>query len=662
MNRQIQISYLKVLVFYLCVEVVKGQGRLLSPPGRSSLWRFGYGTPINSNDNALSCGGIQHRWKVNQGKCGVCGDPWDIKPRDNEAGGQYAREIIAGVYKSGSLLEAVVEVANNNGGYFEFRICAHNNFSSPVKAECLEKELLTLEDDVSTRYYNIQSGYNTVLLKIPYDLTCDQCVLQWKYRTADQYGCETGGEGKEVCGFGYGEIQTEYYACADIAIYPDDKSVQEYNKFITGLDATSGSYTNRTSMLVSRAKRTTHRIFSQNTPTVSKEIFFQPNSRSNTPFSGREAQVEWSWNIKHIKSPVDYNTVVGRMRRRTHQLPQVPEGISFGNPHLNGLVLPKLHSSGTVRSSFNSRRNGIFHSDGQSTNKVSSSKGIPIPNIPFNPIGDLFNTQTKPMPAVIMPPERSLAQVSEPAVRAIVRPVAKMTVQSVSVSGTPTASLTVNKMQPPSLMRKLDIQMHRNFIDPLSPLLQPGIASNTQKILSRSNYKPTKKCMHCPFDQCLDDKLRIDHLFPGLFDSPTQFFECKRFERVFTLGNYDVVQEGLPDCGHPRFRRQLLTQFDDDDIGCCATRPQVILPLTVEAENDTFSVVQLGDAKKQFIVQGICGKSNTTTCTICAAENNFQWVLVYDPRVNTNPPVSFVPVKFPHYCRCYNYMSLKGKR
>lgn len=48
-------------------------------------------------------------------------------------------------------------------------------------------------------------------------------------------------------------------------------------------------------------------------------------------------------------------------------------------------------------------------------------------------------------------------------------------------------------------------------------------------------------------------------------------------------------------------------------------------------------------------------RSNTTSCTVCAAENNFQWVLVYDPRVNTQPPVSFVPVKFPHYCRCYNY-------
>ena len=52
-------------VIWICIflsvvtDIVKGQGRLLSPPGRSSLWRFGYGTPINYNDNALTCGGIQ---------------------------------------------------------------------------------------------------------------------------------------------------------------------------------------------------------------------------------------------------------------------------------------------------------------------------------------------------------------------------------------------------------------------------------------------------------------------------------------------------------------------------------------------------------------------------------------------------------------------------
>lgn len=32
-------------------------GRLMDPPNRSSLWRFGYDAPINYNDNELYCGG-----------------------------------------------------------------------------------------------------------------------------------------------------------------------------------------------------------------------------------------------------------------------------------------------------------------------------------------------------------------------------------------------------------------------------------------------------------------------------------------------------------------------------------------------------------------------------------------------------------------------------
>lgn len=46
--------------FLYCVTAtVLGQGRLLLPPGRSSMWRVGYDTPINNNDNALTCGGLQ---------------------------------------------------------------------------------------------------------------------------------------------------------------------------------------------------------------------------------------------------------------------------------------------------------------------------------------------------------------------------------------------------------------------------------------------------------------------------------------------------------------------------------------------------------------------------------------------------------------------------
>ncbi|XP_060579651.1 uncharacterized protein LOC132736525 isoform X2 [Ruditapes philippinarum] len=586
-----QLTKIMRRLLWICIfisavtDIVEGQGRLLSPPGRSSLWRFGFGTPVNYNDNALSCGGIQHRAEVNKGKCGVCGDPWESKPRDNEAGGQYAMEIISGVYKSGALLEAIADVANANGGYFEFRLCANNNFSSPVKEECLDKGLLTLEDGITTRYENIHTGLNRVILMLPEGLTCEQCVLQWKYRAADQYGCDNTHPGVEKkCGFGIGDLQTEYFACADIAIYNHTgeninfPAPDQYSYDVQDLSALSQQNSSPAHTI---SKRSVHIPYERSAgiryvPAFPSgmQLQFEQNSLHKQP---PQSQVQWSWSLKGPGAAVGS----GRARRRTHNQ-QLPTNINVANRHLNGIIPTAQNGAGRVRSSFNQRQNGPSLFNGASLNNIEI-------------------------------PEPAAIETSQTHVRAILR--TPMSMQGIPVSSVPKPSFSVKtitntqqtsrvlSLPKPQYNRKSPFPTQRNFLDPFT---QKKVSTQTQMVLSRSNYKPTKQCQHCPFDQCLDDKLRIDNLFPGLFDSPTQFFECKRFERVFTLGNYDVVQEGLPSCQHPRFKRQLKT-FEDDEIGCCGTRPQVILPLTVEAENDTFSVVQLGDVKKQFIVQGICG-------------------------------------------------------
>jgi hypothetical protein len=53
---------LSVLVIE-CVIIVRvnGHGRLLDPPQRSSMWRFGFKNPVNYNDNELFCGGYRVR-------------------------------------------------------------------------------------------------------------------------------------------------------------------------------------------------------------------------------------------------------------------------------------------------------------------------------------------------------------------------------------------------------------------------------------------------------------------------------------------------------------------------------------------------------------------------------------------------------------------------
>ena len=48
---------LAAFLLYL-VEETKGHGRLISPAGRSTMWRYGFNTPHNTQDNQLSCGGF----------------------------------------------------------------------------------------------------------------------------------------------------------------------------------------------------------------------------------------------------------------------------------------------------------------------------------------------------------------------------------------------------------------------------------------------------------------------------------------------------------------------------------------------------------------------------------------------------------------------------
>lgn len=69
------------LQIVLCVifPQVYGHGRLIEPPSRASAWRYGFNTPHNYNDHELYCGGFTRQWVKNEGKCGICGDAWDMK-------------------------------------------------------------------------------------------------------------------------------------------------------------------------------------------------------------------------------------------------------------------------------------------------------------------------------------------------------------------------------------------------------------------------------------------------------------------------------------------------------------------------------------------------------------------------------------------------------
>ncbi|XP_041349372.1 uncharacterized protein LOC121368698 [Gigantopelta aegis] len=204
----IACSFLQLFVFQ-----VQGHGILLDPPGRSSLWREGHDVIPNYQDNELFCGGFQNQWEVHGGKCGLCGDPWQGS-RDHEAGGKYATDIIARTYETGETIQVKVDITANHLGWFEFRLCPHNDWTSNFTADCLQLLELADPDRSGTRYtIDDSTGIYNILLKLPETLTCSQCVLQWKYHTANSWGFEPNGTGCMGCG-----AQEEFYGCADVAI------------------------------------------------------------------------------------------------------------------------------------------------------------------------------------------------------------------------------------------------------------------------------------------------------------------------------------------------------------------------------------------------------------------------------------------------------------
>lgn len=58
----IELPITLMLVLAICLiedhgHSVAGHGMMRDPPARASMWRFGFNTPINYDDNGLNCGG-----------------------------------------------------------------------------------------------------------------------------------------------------------------------------------------------------------------------------------------------------------------------------------------------------------------------------------------------------------------------------------------------------------------------------------------------------------------------------------------------------------------------------------------------------------------------------------------------------------------------------
>ncbi|XP_076824802.1 uncharacterized protein LOC143470513 isoform X1 [Clavelina lepadiformis] len=222
-------SYLLLSVAASFFANVDGHGRLLNPPSRASMFRFKLSDPhllpyrdiikANYNDMGLNCGG-RYTQIQNKGKCGICGDPYNAVTKPHEAGGKFALGIITRKYVAGDIINVTVEITAEHKGYFEFRLCPWNDVREAVTQECLNKHILSYANG-NTKFYLPNDpakarGLHDLKLKLPDDVTCKQCLLQWRYRTGNSWGSENGRGG-----LGLGQ-QEEFYGCSDVAISPRD--------------------------------------------------------------------------------------------------------------------------------------------------------------------------------------------------------------------------------------------------------------------------------------------------------------------------------------------------------------------------------------------------------------------------------------------------------
>ncbi|XP_001602613.1 uncharacterized protein LOC100118714 [Nasonia vitripennis] len=197
---------------------VWGHGRLMDPPARNSMWRFGFPNPVNYNDNELFCGGYAVQWVQNEGKCGTCGDAHHLsEPRPHEAGGEYAKGTIVRHYQVGQEIDVEVELTSNHQGYFEMYVCPNNNPAKEASQDCFDRYPLYLSGTKDVRFVIPSDSEKKAIFRykvtLPPYLTCSQCVLQWTYYTGNMWGtCDNGTEA-----VGCGKPET-FRNCADISI------------------------------------------------------------------------------------------------------------------------------------------------------------------------------------------------------------------------------------------------------------------------------------------------------------------------------------------------------------------------------------------------------------------------------------------------------------
>lgn len=203
-----------IMTYALCIFVIllldraQGHGMLIDPANRASRWRYGFTGPNQYTDNQLSCGGRNVQWNTHGGKCGACGDEYNIaSPKYTYPGSFATNPPIVKTYNAGQQIEVKVKITANHKGYFTFRVAPLNN--PPITQEDLDNIMLELPNGDAE--WQLTTGHGTgvftITLQLPMSLSCDHCVMQWWWTTGNNYN---------------NDKPETFVNCADITILPAD--------------------------------------------------------------------------------------------------------------------------------------------------------------------------------------------------------------------------------------------------------------------------------------------------------------------------------------------------------------------------------------------------------------------------------------------------------
>ena len=91
-------------------------------------------------------------------------------------------------------------------------MCPNNIPSRPATKSCLNQHLLRRPNGETKWHLPVDTHVFSVQLVLPQRLTCTQCVLQWKWNTTSNWGCD-GSTCCKGCG-----SQEQFYGCSDVEI------------------------------------------------------------------------------------------------------------------------------------------------------------------------------------------------------------------------------------------------------------------------------------------------------------------------------------------------------------------------------------------------------------------------------------------------------------